>query len=216
MSSFQSDVLRAAVLTALSGLVSQPAHGDPEFTISLGANYSKADAVPNPYIDSALQHTISTTSYSGIAPRIAFRIDWPGRASVEAGWSRFGSESGTITFPPPPSPCAPVCPGPEPNPPPGPPRVHAAEQTGQAMWIALTPKIIDRDWDMRVKLGLARVTRDTDVSPFDNRTLEKSTTDLMIGLSVGWPVSDRFGVMLDLDSFGGRAIQAGLSVTYGF
>jgi hypothetical protein len=203
-------------LVALAGLGPLPAIGDPEISVSLGANFSKADTVPAPDYGSVINDTLSSSSFSGVAPRVSFRIDWSDIASIEAGWSRFGSESGTITLPGAPSPCAPVCPGPDPNPPPGPPVVLTGEHTGQAMWVAYTPKLMVRDWEMRLKLGLARAMRDTDVDPFLMPDLEETTTDRLLGLGVGWRFSERIGANLDVESFGGNAAQAGLSLNYRF
>lgn len=198
-----------ATVAALA--LSSPALAEPEFSISLGGNHSTADTVDNPYFVT----TLPADEFSGGGPRLSIAMSLSWLVSVEAGWSRFGSESGTITRPAPSGiPCVP-----------GDPcdfdsdftLVSVAKYTGEATWIAFTPRYRTESFDLSAKLGWSKVTRDLTIED-ETFVVDREVNDdvFLIGGAATYWFTDRIGASLDVERLGSKATQFGASVRFRF
>lgn len=180
------------------------------FSIQVGLNYAWADTVAlgghNLELDTppTLRDTFSGPSFrTGI--NYAFN-DW---ASVELGYAQFASvdkyNAHFVEFV-----CPGVCEGAEGS------IVDNVDQSGHAQWAAFVASRPYRGVDFFGKIGIGQTTIESvQVGDRTNR-LEESDTQLILGIGLGYPLSDRVGLRLELEAVGSAAVQTGVSVALSF
>ncbi len=194
--------LLLSIVLAASLLMPATAASQSEFAVSAGVTRSTADTFsPGTGVATTL-----TDDFSGTGTRVALdwrRSPWLG---FRAGWTRFGTNTGQVTFP---TICLGVCP-------PGtPPQVVTIDQEGDALWLAYTPSVVYEKWIVDGSLGVVRSEIRT-VHVGHNFTQRSQRTGVQIGAGAEYRVTPRVGLRTDVELFGGEASQVALSVRVRF
>lgn len=131
--------------------------------------------------------------------------DW---ASVELGYARFASvdkyNAHFVGFG-----CIPeLCEGVEPS------IVDNVDQSGHVQWAALVASRPYQRINLFGKVGVNRTTIESVQASNRMNRLQERKTQLILGVGLAYPLSDRLGVRLDLESVGSTAIQTGLSLAF--
>lgn len=188
----------------------EPARGDG-FSIQAGLNYARVDTVAlgghNLELDPppTLRDTFSGASFRvGVAYALT---DW---ASVELGYAQFASvdkyTAHFVEFA-----CIPeLCEGVEGS------IVDNIDQSGHVQWAALIASRPYQRLNLFGKVGVGRTFIESVQASNRTNRIEERETQLLLGVGLAWPLSDRLGVRLEFERIGSTAIQAGASLAFAF
>jgi opacity protein-like surface antigen len=173
-----------------------------DFAISVGATRSTAETLsPGTGVATTL-----SDDFSGTGARIALdwrRSPWLG---FRAGWTRYGTSTGEVSFPV-------ACPG---SCPPGtPPDVVTIDQEGGAFWLAYTPSVVYERWIFDGSVGVMQSEIRT-VHVGNNFTQRSRRAGLQVGAGAEYRVTSRLGLRADAELLGDEASLVALSVRFRF
>lgn len=188
----------------------QPARGDG-FSIQAGLNYARVDTVAlgghNLELDPP--PTLGDT-FSGASFRVGVAYAFTDWASVELGYAQFASvdkyTAHFLQFV-----CLPgACEGNEGW------IVDNVEQSGHVQWAALIASRPYQRINFFGKVGVGRTSIESVQASNRTNRIEERKTQLLLGVGMAWPLSDRLGVRLEFERIGSTAIQAGASLAFAF